>query len=157
MRRITLLTTLVLAASSAAYAEPYRDRPRTDRYDDRYDSRWDRDRDNYDRFETSHWRNYNRRWVPVARGYTGDARRQFINLRGRADFDRLRIESVRGAPVINQIAVEYTDGTTQKVRLDARLPRGSGEVIRLNRNQGINRIIVYAEPGYGGAYSVYGA
>jgi hypothetical protein len=151
MRRITLLTTLLIAASSAAYADPVRERP-SDRYD-----RYDHDRDNYDRFDTSRWhRDYRNRWVPLARGFSADARRQFINLRGRhGNFDRIRIEAERGAPMINQIAVEYLDGNVQKVRIDARLPRGAGQVIRVNRDRGIQRIIVYTEPS-GGAYSVYG-
>ena len=117
MRRIILLTTLALAASATVSADPVRDR-----HGDR--DRYHRDRDNYDRFDNSYWRNnYYRRWVPLARAYTADARRQFINVRGRADFERLRIESERGAPVSNQGAVEYTDGSVQKVRFDARLPR----------------------------------
>ena len=55
------------------------------------------------------------------------------------------------------MVTEYLDGHTQKVRIDARLPRGAGEVIRLNGRQRIQRIIVYTEPTYGGRYSVYGA
>jgi hypothetical protein len=152
MRRLAVLTTLALAASSTAYAD-------RDRYGDRYDSRYDRDRDRYDRYGDSRWsRDYRGRWVPLASRYSAESQRQFISLRGKGGrFTRLRIEADRGAPVINQVAIEYTDGNTQKVRLDSRLPRGSGEVIRLNRGQRINRIIVYSEPGYGGAYSVYGA
>lgn len=171
MRRLALLTTLVVAASSAAYASPHQANPdrvadddrygdRDDRYRDRYDrydqERWERDR--YDRYGDSRWaREYRSRWVPLAWRYSADSNRQFINLRGRGGrFTKLRIEADRGAPVINQVAIEYLDGVTQKVRLDTRLPRGAGEVIRLNGRSRIQRIIVYTEPGYRGQYSVYG-
>jgi hypothetical protein len=152
MRRLAVLTALVIAASSTASAD-------RDRYGDRYDTRYDRDRDRYDRYDGSRWsREYRGRWVPLASRYSAEAQRQFISMRGKGGrFTLLRIEADRGAPVINQVGIEYTNGSTQKVQLDARLRRGSGEVIRLNGRQRINRIVVYTEPGYGGSYSVYGA
>jgi hypothetical protein len=77
-------------------------------------------------------------------------------LHGRGGrFSHLRIEGVRGAPVINRITIQYMDDKSQIVNLNARLPRGTGEVIRLNGHRPIKRVIVYTEPGYGGAYSVF--
>jgi hypothetical protein len=157
MKRIAFLTTLIIGASSVAYAQPapYR-HGEYDRHGD-YDRRDTNAREAYDRYDRSHWaRDFRGRWVMLADRYSANAKRQFINLRGRSGFDRLRIEAARGTPVINQVAIEYTDGNVQKVRLDARLPQGAGQVIRLNR-QPIQRIIVYSEPGYGGQYSVFGA
>ena len=157
MRRLAVLTTLAIAASSTAYA----DEPRArygDRYDDRYGDRYF-ERDRYERYDGSRWhRDYRSRWVPLAQRFSTDADKQTIKLHGKGGrFSRLRIEADRGAPVINQVGIEYIDGSTQKVKLETRLPRGAGEVIRLNGRQRINRIIVYTEPGYGGRYSLYGA
>jgi hypothetical protein len=139
----------IIGASSSAFADP---QPTDRQYDrDRCDERrFIRGHDYYPRYEGSRWRDWRGRWVPLAQHYSADARRQFINLRGRGEFRFLRIQAERGAPVINQVAIQYVDGNTQKVRLDARLPRGAGEVIRLNRHP-FNRSCT--EPGYG-AYSV---
>jgi hypothetical protein len=150
---------LAIAASSAAYAD---DRGRNDRYGDRYDDRYgDKtfERDRYERYDGSRWhRDYRGRWVSLAQRYSAQSEKQTIKMQGRGGkFTRLRIEADRGSPVINQIGIEYIDGSTQKVKLESRLPRGAGEVIRLNGRQRINRIIVYTEPGYGGSYSLYGA
>jgi uncharacterized membrane protein YkoI len=148
MRKLALLTTLALAGSSAiALGDPH------------YDRSGDHDRDRYDRYDNSRSsREYRGRWVSLANGYSANASRQFINLKGRAgSFDKIRLEADRGSPVFKQVAIEFTDGNTQVVRIDSRLPRGAGEVIRLNGNARINRIIVYTEPTRGGSYSVYGA
>jgi hypothetical protein len=144
--RLAFLTTLVLAASAStpAFADP---------------EHRSGDRENYQRYDRSHWaRDFHGRWTPLATRFSASERRQFINVRRGAErLDMLRIEADRGTPVITQIAIEYTDGNTQKVRLDERLPTGSGEVIHLDHDQRIQRIIVYTEPGYGGQYSIYGA
>jgi hypothetical protein len=98
-------------------------------------------------------------WVTLADAYSADSERQFINLLGRGgEFHRLRIEGVRGAPVITRVAIEYMDRDMQVVDLNQRLSRGEDEVIRLNgRGQRINRIIVYTDPARGGGkYSVFG-
>jgi hypothetical protein len=173
MKRLALLTTFALAASaSSAFAWPWawtRENPDRvhapdrdvddtyDRYnDDRYDDFYTHD--HYDRYTDSRWeRDYRGHWQVLAERYTAQTDRQFINLRGQAGrLHRLRIEAVRGNPVIHQIAIEYTDGNTQVVKLETRLPRGAGEVIRLNPDQPVHRIIVYTEPRFGGAYSIFG-
>ena len=95
-------------------------------------------------------------WVTLADGYSAQTDRQFINLRGREPLRKIRVEAVHGSPVINQIAIEYMDGNTQKVPINARLPNGEAQVIDVNHGQPINRIIVYADPRFGGSYSVFG-
>lgn len=97
-------------------------------------------------------------WVTLADTYSADTERQFINVLGRGgDFRKIRVEAVRGAPVITKVAIEYMDRDTQVVDLSSRLPRGEGHVIDLNgRGQPINRIVVYSDPRYGGSYSVFG-
>lgn len=98
-------------------------------------------------------------WVTLAESYSADSERQFINLLGRGgEFRRLRIEGVRGEPMITRIAIEYMDRDMQVVDLNERLSRGEDEVIQLHgRGQRINRIIVYTDPVRGrGRYTVYG-
>jgi hypothetical protein len=118
---------------------------------------WNRER--YDRYEGSRWhREFRGRWTPLATGYNARSERQFINLGGRGAYRKLRIEGVRGEPVILKIAIEYADRTNQAVEYREALPRGAGEVIDLNGDvRRINRIIVYTDPGSRGSYSVYGA
>jgi len=157
------MTSLVLAGSAAAYASPgvrVADNDR-DRYGERYDRRTDEgrreSRESYDRWNTSRYaRDYRGRWVPIAEWRSAAAPSSQIILRGRGGhFDRLRIEGARGAPVIQKVTVEYMDNNAQVVPMNARLPRGAGEVIRLNNPRPIKRVIVYTEPGYGGSYHVY--
>jgi len=167
MTRLALLTALALSASSFAYADPPYDRDRDrdrlgdrDRRGDRYDQRTDWERDHYNRYDNSRWnRDFRGRWVPLAERYSTQSSRQAINLRGEGGrFRQLRIESVRGTPLIHQIAIDYVnDPNTQVVKLNIRLPRGAGEVVRLNGDRRIKRIIVYVDPRYGGQYSIYGA
>lgn len=168
------LTTFALATSSSAVWADRVGQRSDDRYDrhapgyrhdrdrDRsrdHDRRVDRERERYQRYHDSRWyRDYHQRWVPLAVRYSARDRRQDIVLRGRGGrFDRIRIEAERGAPMVNQIAIEFVNGAKHVVQMRARLPAGAGEVIRLpGGDRRINRVIVYTEPRYGGMYSVYG-
>jgi hypothetical protein len=166
MRGIAFLAALALSIPTAAQAWPYgrvADRDDVRRYDrdrdrdrDHNDGGWSRER--YDRYEDSHWvRDFHSRWVPLARGYSARTDRQFINL-GGARYRKLRIEGVRGEPVILKIGIEFWDKTNQAVEYRESLPAGTGEVIDLNGGERrINRIIVYTDPHSRGSYSVYGA
>lgn len=164
MRRIALCTVLAITASTAvAFADPPQtyDRDRThdhdrDRDRDRADGGWTRDR--YDHYGRSHWaRDFRGRWVALARAYSAASERQFIHVDG-GRYRKLRVEGVRGQPVIRKIAIEFGDGTAQAVDLDMRLSSGTGEVIDLNGDvRRIKRIIVYSDPRARGSYSIYGA
>lgn len=118
---------------------------------------WNRER--YDRYEGSRWhRDRAMRWQPLATGYNARTDRQFINLAGRGAYRKLRIEGVRGEPVILKIAIEFADRSNQAVEYRESLPAGTGEVIDLNGDaRRINRIIVYTDPHSRGSYSVYGS
>jgi hypothetical protein len=176
MRGIALLTTLAMSAT-AVYAQParvdddvrapWRDRNHDndpngqwsyDRYDryDRYNpnAQWTRDR--YDRYSDSHWaRDFRGRWMALGRAYSAQPQHQFVL--GRERLSKLRIEGVRGEPVIQSITVEFGDGSTQAVDLGMRLPRGTGEVIDLNGGvRRIHRVIVYTDTRSRGAYALYG-
>jgi hypothetical protein len=167
MRAFYVFAALALTVPAAVSADPPREYPQ--RHDHDHDRDRDRDRDRsgsvgdrerYQRYDGSRWSRdtYRNRWVPLAYQYSAGTNKQNIKLQGKGGrFDRIRVEADRGAPVINQVAIEYLDGNTQVIKLNARLPRGAGEVIRLNGDRRINRIVVYTEPGFGGAYSVYGA
>lgn len=152
MKSIILFTALAMSAG-VAYAQPA---ARVDARVQLGDPGWSRDR--YERYDRSHWaRDFRGRWQALARGYSAQTNRQFIQVRG-GRLSKLRIESDRGAPVIAKIAIEFGDGSTQAVDLDMRLPRGTGEVIDLNGGvRRVQRIIVYADPRSRGSYSVYGA
>jgi hypothetical protein len=123
-----------------------------DRYDhnDR-DLRYDRDgrSGRYDRA----------RWVPIAQQYSAATNKQSISVMGRGGkFSRIRVEAVRGAPVIHKVAIEYMgDPNVQAVELNRRFAPGTGETIRLNGDRRINRIVIYTEPSYRGSYSIFGA
>jgi hypothetical protein len=153
MTRISLILALVIG-TSAASAQPY---PSQWQERDRYESNRDT-RDHYRYDVNRHGRDFRGRWVPLAREYSARTDRQFINVQGRGGrFDKLVLKGERGAPVINKVAIEFAGNpNTQVVTLQERLPAGEAEVINLNGNQRINRIIVYTEPRFGGSYSVFG-
>lgn len=97
-----------------------------------------------------------RGWVTLAENYSAQSGRQFVKPSGQ--FDKIRVEAVRGAPVVTKIVVEYSPNDVQVVEPNARLTPGEGYQLNLNgRNRSINRIAVYTEPQYGGEYSVFGS
>lgn len=162
MKRILLITALSIAGSMSASAQPYRPAPspQVDRRDDHRDydgaDYFERERAPYQRFDRTRWhRDFQSRWVTLASGYSATTTRQNLPMNGRS-YDRLRIEGVRGNPMITQIQVIYTNGTIQKIDLGVRLGNGGGEVLRLNASP-IQRIVVNVEPRFGGAYSLHAA
>jgi hypothetical protein len=163
MRGLVLLTALALAPASVARADH---RPDRDRHGDReYRERRDyRDGDRYDDgYFNRDGRRIDRRgdrgrWAPIVQQNSATSERQFINVLGRGGrMNRLLVEGVRGAPVIQRVAVEFEDRQTQVWDLNLRLPRGADEVIELGGHKRIHRIVVYTNPSYRGAYSIYGA
>jgi hypothetical protein len=152
MKRIAFFTAAVMAFSTAAIAQP-----RVIARPGEVSVQWNRER--YNGYDHSHWRkDFKGRWTPLAQGYSARTERQFINVGGQGRFSKLRIEGVRGEPVILKIAIEFGDKTGQAVDYREALPAGTGEVIDLNGDtRKINRIIVYTDPHSRGSYSVYGA
>ncbi|HET7503408.1 MAG TPA: hypothetical protein VFK02_20445 [Kofleriaceae bacterium] len=156
MKRLAFWTAIAMTASAVAYASPTRtadrDEPRV----------YERDRDvylshdHYDRYGQSHWAHeFRGRWVPIARANARNDR-TLIPVNGR--FRRLRVEGLRGEPVIERVTIEFGNGATQSVDLNASLPRGTGEVIDLNGDERrVRRIIVDAAPDSRGAISIWGA
>jgi hypothetical protein len=156
MRRIAILTAIAIAAPVAAvYAQPrgevrveVRDRPdgwRHERYDHYGRSRFNTD--------------FRGRWVSLGRGFNASSQRQLISVNGQNRFSKIRIEGVRGEPMIQKVLIEFAGrrGGEQAVEFNESLPNGAGEVIDLNGDdRRINRIIVYTDPRSRGSYSVYG-
>ncbi|MEO8705993.1 MAG: hypothetical protein ABI867_38545, partial [Kofleriaceae bacterium] len=150
MKKLALITAFLIAGSSAA-ALADRDH---DRRGDRYNNG---DRDRYDRFGDTRWsREYSGRWTTLGSRYAASSKTNqiFVN-NGR--FDKIRVEADRGTPVITKVTIEYNNAAPQYVPMNSRLSQGNGEVIRLNSNRPIKRVIVYTEPRSGGHFSVYGA
>ncbi len=161
MRAMALLTAFAITASTAAYADP----PRTyDRDRDYHDRDRDRDhdgnlvRDHYDRYDRSHWyREFHGRWVPITRGNSRTGRTDFF-LPGKQRYRKIRIEGIRGEPVIAKVAIEFANGGTQLVYVNAALPVGAGEVIDLTNDvRTVTRVIVDTNPQSRGQFAVYGS
>lgn len=159
MRSIALSTALLMAIPVAAYA----DQPVPQQVDRDRDHDRDRDRDHdrafdherYDRWHDSHWaQDFHGRWRTAGRTFNARNDRQFINL-GGGRYHMLRLEAVRGEPEIDRVTILFTDGTSQTVDLDARLTEGAGEVVRLDPDRRIRRVIVFTEPNTRGLYSVW--
>jgi hypothetical protein len=163
MNRIALFTAAAVALSTAAYSTDASAQSRVVVRGEvplpsaSVNIQWNRDR--YQGYENSRWRReFRGRWRPLATGYSSRTERQFIKIGGEGRFRKLRIEGVRGEPVILKVAVEFVDRTTQAVEYNDSFPRGTGEVIDLNGDtRRIHRIIVYTDPRSRGSYSVYGA
>jgi hypothetical protein len=163
MNRIALLTVLLISIPAASYASPHGPVAEGDgvrvviHADVHNDASWNRER--YDRYEHSHWsRDFRGKWEPLAQGYNARSDRQFINIGGNGRYRKLRIEAVRGEPVLLKIAIEFMDRTSQAVEYRETLPTGTGEVIDLNGgDRRIKRIIIYTDPHSRGSYSVYGS
>jgi hypothetical protein len=157
MKRIAILTAIAMAAPiAAAYAQPrgevrieVRDRP----------DGWRHER--YDHYGRSHFNtDFRGRWTSLGGGFSASNHRQFIAVNGQSRFNKLRIEGVRGEPVIQKITIEFAgrQGGSQSVDFNEALPNGAGEVIDLNGDdRRISRIIVYTDPRSRGSYSVYGS
>jgi hypothetical protein len=151
MRSIALSTALLVAIPMAAYADPPQAQSDHDR-DQSGDRAFEHER--YDRWNDSHWsHDYHGRWRNSGQTYNARNDRQFINLNGR--YHMLRLQAVRGEPAIDRVTIMFNDGTSQTVQLDARLENGAGEVVRIDPDRRVRRVIVFTEPNTRGLYSVY--
>lgn len=153
MRPIVLSTALLMAVPVAAYADP----PQTqnDRDRDRDHDRAYYDHERYDHWNDSHWsRDYHGRWRTFGQTFNARNDRQFINL-GGGRYHMLRLEAVRGEPKIDRVTILFSDGTSQTVQLDTQLTGGAGEVIRIDPDRRVRRVIVFTEPTTRGLYSVH--
>lgn len=160
MRSIALLTALAITGSTAAYAEPARDRYGHDEQERTREPEREGNlsRDRYDHYAHSRWaHDFHGRWVPITAGKSQAGRTDFF-LPAKQHYKRLRIESTRGEPVISQVTIEFANGTNQSVAVNSRLPTGAGEVIDLTgESRVVTRVIVDADAQSHGQFTVYGA
>jgi hypothetical protein len=162
---MALLTTLAMTTATAAYADPQRDYDRDHDRDRAYDRDRDRNheitvsRDHYDHYGRSHWaRDFRGRWMAMAQIAGTRDERQFGPSINNNRFRKIRVEAVRGVPMITQVKIEFENSTVQTVDMNTSLPAGAGEVIDLNGDvRKIRRVIVYTAPQSRGSYTVYGA
>ena len=153
MRKLALFTTLVLTASAgSALAWPWD-----------WSRQWSNDHDRDDTYEegaVTHYRwthDARGRWVPLAVHESAFSNHQIVLQGEGGPMRRISIQADRGAPVVTRVTVEFIDGQRPQIaNVNRRLPSGTREVISLNHNRGVKRIIVYTEPRFGGAYSVFG-
>jgi hypothetical protein len=154
MRRMATILSVLLAASTAASAQPwYGNRP-VDRDQRGYDRRTD---EGYRRGDEGYRPNGRiGNWVMLLERYATTSDRQFIPL--GAHFGRLhrvRIEGSEGAPFIHKVSIQFLDGTWQNAEIEGRLPAGQGiEVPLSGGGRRVNRIVIYTEPDYQSSYSV---
>jgi hypothetical protein len=147
MKRLAIIAA-ILTSASAAYAQgwyrPYNNNPQPYHYG-----------------EHEHWRGG---WEPLAERYQGSSVRQDIELAPNSrPFHRIRIEAVEGRPKIDKVVIEFGSGPKQyRTRQIVNLYRpleGYNRARDIEVNGGerqINRIVVYADPRFGGEYSVFG-
>jgi hypothetical protein len=152
MKRMAFWTVIALTTSSVAMAAPARVADR-DVYQRDREAAFSHD--HYDRYAQSHWaQDFHGRWTPLAR-VNARGERQLITVNTR--LHRIRLEGLRGDPLISRVTVEFANGGRQTVDLNASLARGTGEVIDLNGDERrVRRIIVEADPASRGAYTVWG-
>ena len=156
MKSIAILTALVMTAPVVAVAQPrvqveVRDRDR--------DAGWHHERyDNYGRSRFN--KDFRGRWVSLGRGLNASNQRQFIAVNGEGRYRKIRIEGVRGEPMLKKVYIEFAgkQAGEQSVEFNSSLANGAGEVIDLNGDdRRITRIVVYTDARSRGSYSVYGS
>lgn len=143
MKRLALIAAVITSAS-AAYAQGWNRPYNGERYT-----------------TTDRW---HAGWQPLAERYQASSERQDIVLGPNTrPYRRIRIEAVEGRPKIDKVVIEFGSGpkqyrSTQVVSLNRPLEGGNrARDIEVNGGERqINRIIVYADPRFGGEYSVFG-
>lgn len=140
MRLATILLALIVGGSSVAVAQPHRSYDRRDPYGTRYT---------------------NSQWVTLSASVPTTENRHFIKVTpGAGRFDKVRLSIDSGRVLVRQIVVNFSDNTSQKVRVDRWMRAGQATDVDLpGRFRAVNRIIVYTDRGNfygrgGGSYSV---
>ena len=169
MKKLMMIATLAASLLPATAASAWPGRPsdpptagdppppepgwRHDAHGDRFDrgDRYERP-DRYDRRDD---RRYEERWMTLSSFTPARQGRTTVRLAGRdRHIDRLRIEAVRGTPMVKQVILEYANGDHERLPVDMTLQPGQNHVISLNGDRRVQRITVYTEPRSGGAFSL---
>jgi hypothetical protein len=154
MMKSILVSALLATIPATLYAAP------PERVAQREVQTYDRDRgtwnrEHYDRWNNSRWaHDYHGRWRMIGSYNNARQDRQSISVAGQR-LHKLRIEAVRGEPRIERVTLMFLDGSSQTIDVSTRLEQGSGEVIDLDSDRRIRRVIVEAAPRTRGVYAVY--
>jgi hypothetical protein len=97
-----------------------------------------------------------RHWVALTEPTRIDSGREFINFgTDGARFSQIKLFNNRGSSHIQQIAIEFVGGGTQKVVLNQMLTSSNPITIDLTGGfRPINRIIVYGSTNFGSSYQI---
>ncbi|MGE0869887.1 MAG: hypothetical protein AB7P03_15080 [Kofleriaceae bacterium] len=99
-------------------------------------------------------------WVELAPPQRNDDNRDFIELKNRGQYRRLKFEVRRGVLVLKQILVQFDKDERKdiKVRVDQRITAGSPpiEIDLPGVTRSIGRIVIYTDSKDRGIYKVYG-
>lgn len=109
----------------------------------------------YDRRTDESYREHNHQWFDVAGEVRSAGGAQSLPVR-RGGIDRLRIEATRGRPYIQQVRVQYLDGSGDAYTVNRRLDR-PGETVDIelkNPGRPIQRLVILSPRGHAGAYRV---
>jgi hypothetical protein len=84
--------------------------------------------------------------------------RETVNLVGRERrIDHLKIRSVRGAPVVKQVILQYGNGQYERRPVNRQLRPGQETTISIAPERRVERVMVLTDPRSGGAYTLLGA
>jgi hypothetical protein len=163
MKRLMLITTLAAATLlpvTAASAWPGRPSDPPTAGDPIHEPTWLPDRGSYygDTYDTRYRDRFRDRWVVLSAFTPARQGRETVQLTGRdRRIDRLKIRSVRGAPVVKQVILQYGNGRYERRPVNLQLRPGQESTISLAPHRRVERIIVLTDPRSGGAYSLLGA
>ena len=155
MRRMATILSVLLAASTAASAQPwYGDRP-VDRDQRPYDRRVDEGARRGDQGYYPQQHEY----MTLIRAYPTERARQFIPLGGQfGRLTRLRLTRASGEPFIHRVVVRFANGQEQAFEENKPLIQGDSAVyIAFTEPRNVQQIIVYSRPDPYSAFSIEGA
>jgi hypothetical protein len=98
-----------------------------------------------------------RAWSPVTEPTRIERGREFIHLSKAGPVYQVMLQRVAGTTSITQVAVQFTDNSTQVIKFGGTLDaRNTTLDLGLHGNKAISRIVVYGTSGDGSAYRILG-
>jgi len=95
-------------------------------------------------------------WVELASPTPAKYGREYITVEG--PYARLRIEAIKGRPIVKAVKVRFTDGKEKVVRVYRTLGgKHSSHDVDLGGARAIEHIVVITDTDSRGTYAVYGA
>jgi hypothetical protein len=158
----TLVTTVVLGASSVALAKPaYTTYPTTSQHGTSphvVPSYRDTARDHRAPSPFQRFQRPQQRWMELSSAATTRAGRQVIPVSTASRLSTLKLEATRGSTLIGKVLITFGNGTTQVVNLDKRITPNAPALIDVDgRARQITRIVVQGRGNSRSSYRVLGA